>query len=106
MIEQPNLNYIKQLADDSEAFEQKLIAVIQREFPEERTIFLENFKNKKFSQAAENVHKLKHKIGMLGFDDGYELTVAFEEDLKSNITQLYPKFLLILEAIDKFLKTL
>lgn len=106
MTEQPNLDYIKQLADGSTTFEQKLITVVKREFPEERSVFLKNFKNKNFDEAAENVHKLKHKIGMLGFEDGYKLTVTFEDDLKESKTKLYPKFLLILEAIDKFLKTL
>ncbi len=107
MTETPNLIYIKELAAGSDAFEQKLIGIVKREFPEEKKEFLQNYNAKTFTKAAENVHKLKHKIGMLGFETGYQTTIDFEEDLKmGNPLVLYPKFMLILESIEKFLKTL
>ncbi len=106
MNETPNLIYIKELAAGSDAFEQKITSIVKREFPEEQKEFLQNYESKSYAKAAENVHKLKHKIGMLGFEKGYQTAVDFEEGLKNNDTSLYPKFILILESIELFLKTL
>ncbi|KZS42869.1 hypothetical protein AWE51_15995 [Aquimarina aggregata] len=106
MTEAPNLAYIKELASGSEEFENKIITILKREFYEEKTQFSDNYSLKAFIKASENVHKLKHKIGMLGFDDGYQTTADFENGLKKNNLSLYPKFILILDTIEDFLKTL
>ncbi len=106
MTETPNLIYIKELAAGSDTFEQKLISIIKREFPEEKKEFLTNYKSKSFTKAAENVHKLKHKIGMLGFESGYQVAIDFEEGLKENNPALFAEFMLILESIENFLKTI
>ncbi|WP_298545052.1 Hpt domain-containing protein [uncultured Aquimarina sp.] len=106
MTETPNLIYIKELAAGSDTFEQKLISIVKREFPEEQKEFLSNYNTKAFDKAAENVHKLKHKIGMLGFETGYQVAIDFEEGLKENNPSLFAEFMLILDAIDNFLKTI
>lgn len=106
MNEAPNLLYIKELAAGSEIFEQKLIGIVKREFPEEKNEFLNNYTTKVYNKAAENVHKLKHKIGMLGYEEGYQIAIDFEEGLKDNDPSLYSKFVLILESIEQFLKTI
>ena len=106
MSETPNLTYIKELADGSLSFEQKIIDIAKREFFEEKKEFLQNYNNKIFGQAAENVHKLKHKIGMFGLEAGYQTTADFEEGLKENNPSLYPKFIVILDTIEYFLKTI
>ncbi len=106
MKETPNLIYIKELAAGSDAFEQKIISILKREFPEEKKEFLQNYSAKVFDKAAENVHKLKHKIGMFGFEQGHQTTIDFEEALKENNTSLFSEFMLILESIELFLKTL
>ncbi|UZO82254.1 Hpt domain-containing protein [Aquimarina sp. ERC-38] len=102
-MEQPNLNYIEELAAGSDAFKQKLIAIVKREFPEEKETFLSNYQAKRYELTAENVHKLKHKIGMLGFEKGYEVAIAFENELKDEEYSLYPDFIRILESIEAFL---
>ncbi|MGY3793873.1 Hpt domain-containing protein [Aquimarina sp. 433] len=106
MNEAPNLSYIKELSAGSEEFEEKIIGLLKREFPEEKNEFLNNYNSSVFKAAAENVHKLKHKIGMLGFEDGYETTIAFEEGLLKGEYSLFSKFMLILDSIDEFLKNL
>lgn len=105
-MEQPNLIYIKELAGGSAIFQEKIIAIVKREFPEEKKEFLLNYSAKNYQSTAENVHKLKNKIGMLGFEEGYETTVNFEKELKNNNPALYPKFMVILDTIESFLKTL
>jgi len=106
MTETPNLTYIKELAAGSEVFEKKIITILKREFPEEKKEFLENYNACQYDKTAENVHKLKHKIGMLGFEEGYQTAIDFEEELKENIPSLFPKFIVILDSIEFFLNTL
>jgi len=106
MKETPNIKYIKELAAGSEEFENKLIGIVKREFPLEKEEFLANYHTKAYIEAAENVHKLKHKIGMFGFESGYQLSIDFEEALKKQELSLFPEFITILESIEDFLKTI
>lgn len=104
MNERPNLNYINELAGDSDDFKNRLIHIVKKEFPEEKDEFLKNYNSNNWKLAAENVHKLKHKIGMMGFEEGYQITIDFEEELIQGNNTLYLKFILILESIENFLK--
>ncbi|WP_452602897.1 Hpt domain-containing protein [Pontimicrobium sp. MEBiC06410] len=105
-MEQPNLNYIKQLSGGDDAFEAKLISVIQLEFPEEKEIYFKNIAEKKYKETAENVHKIKHKISILGLEKSYEIAVKYEENLKENNTVLKEEFDSILKHITQYLTTL
>lgn len=106
MKEQANINYILELAAGSKEFEQKLIQIIKNEFPEEKSIFLDNYQNQRYIQTAENVHKLKNKIGMMGLENGYQVAIDFEKELRKNKSSLFPKFMLTLDTIEAFLETL
>ena len=106
MRETPNLSYIHELAEGSLEFERKIITIMKKEFLLEKKEFITNYESNNFQEAAENVHKLKHKIGMLGLEKGYKLAIAFEEELNGKNPLLLSKFMLILESMDKFLKTL
>ena len=44
-MEVPNLNYIKELADGSEAFEAQLLQIIKKEFPDERDQYEKSYSN-------------------------------------------------------------
>ena len=106
MTEEPNLRYIKDLAASDTAFEKKFIGILQEEFPLEKEEYLQNMKEDKTREAALNVHKLKHKFNILGLEESYKLAVAYEEDLRTGNTVLQSKFLLILETIEVYLKTI
>jgi HPt (histidine-containing phosphotransfer) domain-containing protein len=105
-MEEPNLNYIKQLSGGDETFEDKLISVIQLEFPEEKYVYLKNITAKNYKESAENVHKLKHKISILGLEKSYEVAAKYEENLKENSSVLKEEFDSILEVITQYLTTL
>ncbi len=105
-MEQPNLNYIKELSGGDEAFEAKLINVILLEFPEEKAIYLKNITEKKYKETAENVHKIKHKISILGLEKSYEVAAKYEENLKQNNSVLKEEFDSILKNITEYLTTL
>lgn len=102
----PNLTYIQKLADGSKIFENKMKTILKNEFPQEQQAFLKAYKNNEFIVAAEMVHKLKHKIGMLGMDEAYNFAIHFESELKNKKTTHFPKFISILETMETFINAL
>jgi hypothetical protein len=58
-MEQPNLNYINELSGDNLEFRTKLIG-IQKRTPKGNNRLLGEMENN-FLEAAQSVHKLKHK---------------------------------------------
>lgn len=105
-MEQPNLTYINNLSGGDKAFEAKLIDIIKVEYPVERGVYIKNIENKNFIEAAQNVHKLKHKISILGLERSYEVANNFEENLKDNSLAGKEDFESILKIITNFLATL
>lgn len=104
--EKPNMDYIEQLAGDDHLFKQKFIAILQEEFPEEKKEYLNNINNELSREAALNVHKLKHKLNILGLHKSYRLAVQYEEELRLGDTRLKQDFSSILETIETYLKTI
>ena len=105
-MEQPNFSYINSLCGGDEVFKQKLIDIIKLEFPEEKEVYYANYTSKNFKQAAENVHKLKHKISILGLEKSYEVASQFENNLKEDNAALQDEFNEILNVISLFLNKL
>ncbi|MEL6919236.1 MAG: Hpt domain-containing protein [Bacteroidota bacterium] len=106
MKEKPNLNYVKNLAGEDKVFEKKFIGILKAEFPEEKWEYLGNIKANRPREASLNVHKLKHKFNILGLMEGYGLAVRYEEDLRIGNTELKNEFLVILETLDEYIKTI
>ena len=106
-METPNLTYIKELSDGDLEFEKQLISVVKRELPDEYQDFLDNYESKNFKKTAESVHKLKHKISILGLEKGYQLASEFEIDLKEHHkVALFDPFKDIIEAMLTYIKPL
>ncbi|AUC74361.1 histidine kinase [Olleya sp. Bg11-27] len=103
-MEQPNQSYINNLSGGDEAFKQKLIDIIKKEFPEERQVYFDNFNAENYKLAADNVHKLKHKISILGLEKSYEVAVAYEISLEDGKTDEKEQFEAILDTITKYLE--
>ena len=99
----PNLNYIKELSGTDTSFEKKLIRIIKKEFPKEKSNYFNNLKSKKFIATAECVHKLKHKISIFGMIESYEIANNYENNLKNEEINLYAEFEVILENITNYL---
>ena len=87
-MEQPNLSYIDSLSGGDKDFKQKLIDIIKKEYPEEKDIYLTNIKKGNYKQAASNVHKLKHKISILGLEKSYDIAANYEANLLEDNTDL------------------
>lgn len=105
-MEHPNLSYINELSGGDEDFKNKLIAIIKKEFPEEKATYIKNFEAKDFKASAENVHKIKHKISILGLENSYKIAGAFEDNLKENNVSGFEAFNEILQIITDYLETL
>tara|TARA_R110002051_G_C8515495_1_gene467083 strand:+ start:267 stop:584 length:318 start_codon:yes stop_codon:yes gene_type:complete len=103
-MEQPNQSYINSLSGGDDAFKQKLIDIIKKEYPEEKQVYFDNFAANNFKLAADNVHKLKHKISILGLEKGYEVAVAYENNLLNGTTDLKDQFETILKNITDYLE--
>jgi len=106
MQEQPNFSYIKQLSGGDLVFEKKLIAIIIKELPEEIAQYKKNFKHESYQLAADDVHKLKHKISILGLEFSYQLATDYEEELRLDNTSNKNKFEEVLVAMTKFVDQL
>ena len=105
-METPNLIYINNLSGNDEVFKSKLISIVKNEFPQEKAMYEASLASENFKQTAENVHKLKHKISILGLEKSYDIAVEFENNLLEGNTSLREQFESILNNITKYLTTL
>ncbi len=102
-METPNLNYIKELSGGDLAFEESILSVLKKEFPEECLLFKKNIHAKNYEESANNVHKIKHKISILGMSKSLKIASAFENELRKGETKLNSDFLKILDKIHVYL---
>ncbi len=105
-MEKPNINYINQLSGDSIEFKAKMIGIIKKELPLEIATYWEEMNIDNFSHAAQSVHKLKHKISVLGLEKSYYLAEKFEDNLKNDTVELRLEFENILKVIQDFVNRL
>ncbi|MEM6684221.1 MAG: Hpt domain-containing protein [Bacteroidota bacterium] len=105
-MEQPNLTYIEQLARGDEQIRQTLIDIIKTEFPEEKKEYYESLEKKDYKKIEENVHKIKHKISILGLVNSYERANAYEHNLREKSMQGEQDFEQILNTITAYIKTI
>tara|TARA_B110000908_G_scaffold172018_1_gene237117 strand:+ start:2144 stop:2461 length:318 start_codon:yes stop_codon:yes gene_type:complete len=105
-MEQPNLSYIHSMSGGDKAFEEKIINIIKTEFPLEKEEYYSSYNAKNFKLTAGIIHKLKHKISILGLVKSYETAVAFENNLLEGQTTLNQEFESILINITNYLKQL
>ncbi|PKG41039.1 histidine kinase [Psychroflexus sp. MES1-P1E] len=105
-MEKPNLDYVEKLARGDESLRKKLIGIIKDEFPEEKEAYYKSLKDKDFKKTEENVHRLKHKIIILGLEENYKIANKFEHDLRELNLDKVEDFDKILIAISYYLKTI
>lgn len=101
-MEQPNLEYIDSLAGDDLVFRAKLIATIQRELPLEVTAYIAHVQGGDYKLAAAAVHKLKHKISVLGLTEAYTFAERFEQEVLERQMQGDEHFRNILKMMTDF----
>jgi len=105
-MEQPNLNYINQLCGDDNAFKNKLIAIIKKELPIEIASYQKSMEDLNYKNAAEHVHKLKHKISLLGLEKSYYFSEEYENNLLCGTDKSKNEFETILQSMHDFVNKL
>jgi hypothetical protein len=107
-MEEPNLEYIDQLARGDESIRKTLIDVIKNEFPDERIDYDNSIKSKDFKKIEDNVHRIKHKFSILGLEKSYKKANKFEHNLREHILNVEEQqdFDKTLIAISEYLKTI
>jgi HPt (histidine-containing phosphotransfer) domain-containing protein len=105
-MEQANSDYIDQLSGDKAEFRKKLIAILQRELPEEIQNYQSQIQAKNYTLAAASVHKLKHKVSILGLNKSYYIAEQFEDNLKESSLELQQDFDIIIEIMQEYVKNL
>ncbi|AZJ31492.1 MULTISPECIES: Hpt domain-containing protein [Tenacibaculum] len=105
-METPNLNYVNELARGDESIKNTLIDIIKTEFPEEKNDYYESLEERDCKKLEDNVHRIKHKISILGLEKSYELANEFEHNLRDNKIDKVDEFEKILVIITNYLKTI
>jgi len=105
MNEKPNLNYLKEISGGDLEFEEKLLKIVKKELPDEINTYKNFLNENNFKQAAELVHKIKHKISILGLEKSYQVAIDYEENLKLDNLSLKMDFEEILNSMISFIKT-
>lgn len=103
-METPNLNYLKQISGGDLDFENNFLSILKLEFLIEYSVLSNNFKNSDFDKVALDIHKIKHKIGMLGMINSVYLASECEKDIIKGNTEQYKDLVLILERISVYLR--
>jgi HPt (histidine-containing phosphotransfer) domain-containing protein len=105
-MEKPNMNYIDEVAGNDALFRQKLVTILKAELPRETADYRDMLGKGNLKGAAESVHKLKHKISLLGMEKSYYIAEQFEINLKENNTNLRDDFDSILITMQSFAEAL
>lgn len=105
-MEKPNMDYIDNLCGDNTEFREKLVGILKTELIEETEEYKNLLKLKDYKKAAGNVHKLKHKISLLGLEKSFYIAEQFEINLNNDDTKLQDEFEGTLEIMQKFVKEL
>ncbi len=105
-MEQPNLNYINEISGDDTEFKNKMIGILKKELPLEIEFYHQKLQANQWVEAALVVHKIKHKISILGLEKSYYIAEKFESDLKSSILDLKQEFESILTSMQTFVNEL
>jgi HPt (histidine-containing phosphotransfer) domain-containing protein len=105
-MEKPNLEYINRLSRGDKSIKAELIEVIKTEFPKEQKEYYNSLEEKEFKKIEENVHKLKHKISILGLEKSYEIANQFEHNLREHSLDKKEDFDKILIVISDFIQTI
>lgn len=99
----PNFNYLTQLANGDTEFFEELKEVMIGELSEERIEYNKMLACGNLKEAASAIHKIKHKVGILGMENGYKEFEAYEHALRGGQKIESPKIEKILNIIFIFL---
>ncbi|OCB78473.1 histidine kinase [Flavobacterium crassostreae] len=101
-METPNLNYINELSGGDTSFKSKIISILKKELPTEIALYQNQMQKEAYLEAAQAVHKLKHKISILGLEKSYYLASDYENNLNDNSVALKNDFESLLKLMQEY----
>ncbi|MBX2817801.1 MAG: Hpt domain-containing protein [Saprospiraceae bacterium] len=101
-MEKPNLDYLEDLCEGKEESVQRLLNVVKKELKEEVSTYAEAIASKDYDSAALWAHKIKHKIGIFGLENGYALAQKHELLLREGKKDAHEEFERILKTVQDF----
>lgn len=105
-MEKPNLTYIDALSKGDELVKNNLIEIIKSEFFLEKMAYYKSLNNINFKEIEASVHRIKHKISLLGFVKRYQLANDYEHNLREHHLIGAKDFEKTIMAISEYLKTI
>jgi hypothetical protein len=105
-MEIPNLNYIDNLSGEDIEFKFKIIEILKKEISIEKEIYLNSIQSLDYIKTAEIVHKLKHKISMIGLEKDYIVAENYEINLKKQAIFLKNDFEEVLQKMENYIISL
>ena len=106
MREEANLDYIENISRGDEGFRNRFISILKEEFPNEKKLYEKYIAEESYRHAYETVHKIKHKINVLGLAEGHALATKHEAELQDGLRSLSGEFQEVLNHIALYLKTI
>lgn len=100
------MNYLANLADGDEAFQKTFTGILKSEFTADVAAYECAISGHDYESARQAVHKLKHKIGLLGMVKSYSQAQGFEDQLRAGNDQLKDWFGALLIQLQGYLNTL
>jgi HPt (histidine-containing phosphotransfer) domain-containing protein len=92
-MEEPNMDYIKNMAGDDQSFIRQLLNIALKEIPIERDQYILHIEKNDYEAAANLVHKIKHKFSIFGMKESYTFSVEYEASLKNKDASGHEKFM-------------
>lgn len=106
-MEKPRLTYIDELSGGDLEFKSTILSVLKKELPQELERYCDAIKERQLSKASEIVHKIKHKISILGLEEGHATATLLENELKEGImTDNHLSFVQLIKTMLEFLDTI
>lgn len=102
-VEQPNIDFFEKLAQGDISFKKKLIETLKQDFFDDYKNYNTKLVEQDYSQIKFYVHRIKHKIGILGLKESFKMATQYEEELKLNNLNLKSEFEKTLKKIKVFL---
>lgn len=102
-MEEPNLNYIKKIAPGDKEFQHKILSIMRKEIIHESEVYKELLKQKEYKKLSQLIHKIKHKINILGMESSVQIANQIEYDLRTNNIPNLKKIELIIVQVKQFL---
>lgn len=82
-MEEPNLSYVNKLSKGDLEFEKSILSIVKEELTSEVDNYYLNLKEKNYVKTKLFVHRIKHKMSILGLEESYEITNIYENSIKT-----------------------